>query len=91
MAPELLDLRLPEDEVKEETSPVLPTTLSDVYSFGGVMLQVCDVLAQFGPYSLKYMTRRADPEWQGTLPQLCARRTSHKCSLEGDNTHAAKQ
>ncbi|KAF8556027.1 hypothetical protein OG21DRAFT_1521345 [Imleria badia] len=39
MAPELLDLRVPENELEEEASHVLPTTHSDVYSFGGVMLQ----------------------------------------------------
>jgi len=39
MAPELLDLRLPESELEEEEAPhVLPTTHSDVYSFGGLML-----------------------------------------------------
>ena len=39
-APELLDLEVPEDGVEEESPRVAPTTQSDVYSFGGVMLQV---------------------------------------------------
>lgn len=37
-APELLDLDISEDEA--ESSKVTPTKYSDVYSFGGVMLQV---------------------------------------------------
>ena len=39
-APELLDLEVPEDGMEEESPHIAPTTQSDVYSFGGVMLQV---------------------------------------------------
>ena len=37
------------------------------------------------------MTCWADPEWQGALPQLYAQHISHKCDLEGDNAHMAKE
>ena len=40
MAPELLACEAPENET-EDAFHVLPTTDSDVYSFGGVMLHVC--------------------------------------------------
>ncbi|KAG6375774.1 kinase-like domain-containing protein [Boletus reticuloceps] len=39
MAPELLDLEVPKDDVVEDSSRVGPTTQSDVYSFGSIMLQ----------------------------------------------------
>lgn len=41
IAPELLVE--PENELQESQSHVLPTTHNDVYSFGGVMLQVCGI------------------------------------------------
>ena len=44
-----------------------------------------------GPHNPKYMTCWADPEWQGALPQLYAQHISHKCDLEGDNAHTAKE
>ncbi|KAF8437619.1 kinase-like domain-containing protein [Boletus edulis BED1] len=40
MAPELLDLEVPKDDVVEDSSRVGPTTQSDVYSFGSIMLQI---------------------------------------------------
>ncbi|KAF8437614.1 kinase-like domain-containing protein [Boletus edulis BED1] len=39
-APELLDLEVPEDGMEEESQRVAPTTQSDVYSFGSIMLQI---------------------------------------------------
>ncbi|KAF8445021.1 kinase-like domain-containing protein [Boletus edulis BED1] len=50
-APELLDLEISEDE-EAESAKVMPTKHSDVYSFGGVMLQI---LAGKVPYH--YYTR----------------------------------
>lgn len=43
IAPELLDLGLPENDLEEEPSNISPMAHSDVYSFGGVMLQVCGI------------------------------------------------
>ncbi|KAG6375772.1 kinase-like domain-containing protein [Boletus reticuloceps] len=40
IAPELLDLEIPEDETGEESPHVAPATQSDVYSFGSIMLQI---------------------------------------------------
>ncbi|KAF8129313.1 kinase-like domain-containing protein [Boletus edulis] len=40
IAPELLDLEISEDETGEESPYVAPTTQSDVYSFGSIMLQI---------------------------------------------------
>ncbi|KAH0828154.1 WD40-repeat-containing domain protein [Lanmaoa asiatica] len=51
-APELLDLRISEDEA--EPSVITPTKHSDVYSFGGVMLQVLT-----GKVPYHYYTREA--------------------------------
>ena len=48
-APELLDLEVPEDGMEEESPHVAPTTQSDVYSFGGVMLQVSGTLLRHTP------------------------------------------
>ncbi|KAG6375777.1 kinase-like domain-containing protein [Boletus reticuloceps] len=39
-APELLDLEIPEDGMEEESQRIAPTTQSDVYSFGSIMLQI---------------------------------------------------
>ncbi|KAG6375773.1 hypothetical protein JVT61DRAFT_2623 [Boletus reticuloceps] len=54
-APELLDLEIPEDDTGEESPRVAPTTLSDVYSFGSITLQVCGAhspLLRITPYLL---------------------------------------
>ena len=67
MSPELLDIRMPGNELEEEASHVLATTRSDVYSFGGLMLQVCGASHQSQPQSLRYMTRRTGSDWQCAL------------------------
>ena len=89
MAPELLDLRVPENQLEEDASHVLPTTHSDVYSFGGVMLQVRGASES---YNLRCMTRQidTDSEWQSTLPLLRARNAGRACSLERDHADAAE-
>ena len=71
-APELFDLEISEDEV--EPSKVMPTKHSDVYSFGGVMLQV-----RGSPSSMRiliYVSRGTDSDWEGALPLLYSRDTS---------------
>ena len=89
MAPELLDLGVPENQLEEDASHVLPTTHSDVYSFGGVMLQVRGASES---YNLRCMTRQidTDSEWQSTLPLLRARNAGRACSLERDHADAAE-
>ncbi|KAF8122546.1 kinase-like domain-containing protein [Boletus edulis] len=52
-APELLDLEVPENGMEEE-SPLAPTTQSDVYSFGGIVLQILS-----GKVPYHYYTREA--------------------------------
>ena len=89
MAPELLDLRMPESELEEEAPHVLPTTHSDVYSFGGLMLQVCSASHHSEPQSLRYSTRRTGSDGQGALPLLYARSASRARGLERDNADAA--
>lgn len=46
-APELLDLQISEDEA--EQSDIVPTKHSDVYSFGGVMLQARGAFRMYIP------------------------------------------
>ena len=66
-APELLDLEVPEDGMEEESPRVAPTTQSDVYSFGGVMLQVRSTRLL---RTTRSHARRTDSEWQGAIPLL---------------------
>ena len=68
-APELLDLEVPEDGMEEESPRVAPTTQSDVYSFGGVMLQVRR--APSSTYHDIYHIH-VDSKWQGAVPLLYA-------------------
>ena len=88
MAPELLDLGVPENQLEEEASHVLPTTHSDVYSFGGVMLQVRGAFKFH--HNLKCMTQQTDSEWQGTLPLLRARNASCTCGFKRDHANTAE-
>ena len=67
-APELLDLEVPEDDM-EESPCVVPTTQSDVYSFGGVMLQVRR--ARSSTYHDIYHIH-VDSKWQGAVSLLYA-------------------
>ena len=59
MAPELLDL--------EDESQAVPTTQTDVYSFGSVMLQVCNACAHFCCLSSTETTEDFDREYPLSL------------------------
>ena len=67
-APELLDLEVPEDGM-EESPRVAPTTQSDVYSFGGVMLQVRRA-PSFTYHDIYHI--HVDSKWQGAVSLLYA-------------------
>lgn len=43
MAPELFDLNVLENELEEAPPCISPTTHNDTYSFGSIMLQVCNI------------------------------------------------